>query len=240
MLRKFALLAILAGLIAAPGFGQELPDDPGHNLFRFKGPGDYNRRIFYADKLEFSLESGYLPVNIPFVFDFVTNSPYTTWPLRYTLVPNIASLRWQFDDIDGPWIFRGNSDASFSAEYVAIPRGPETRYLAFNFGLRRNFVPRNSRIIPYFDARGGVGNINAKGPDGVLYAQGQDLTFTLIMSSGFRYDFNSRYGFEAAGAYNHISNFYLSDPKYPDFGINTCGAMFGFIMRIGKEHHPST
>ena len=82
----------------------------------------------------------------------------------------------------GGWKFlRGNTDFTFSGSYTDVARGPETRYFAFDYGIRRNFIPRNWRVVPYFDARGGVGNINAKGPAGVLYAQGQDLTFTLMM-----------------------------------------------------------
>ena len=127
---------------------------------------DFNRDIYYRNKLEFSLESGWLPNNIPLVFDFLVGSPYTTWPLHYTLAPNIASLRWQLDGIEGPLILRGNWDFSFSGSYTAIPRGPETRYFAFDYGIRRNFIPRNWRIVPYFEMRGGVGDINAKGPEG--------------------------------------------------------------------------
>src|SRR5579863_5526972 len=69
---------------------------------------DFNRDIYYRNKLEFSLETGWLPNNIPFVFDFLVGSGYTTWPLHYTLVPNIASLRWHIDNIWGRSIFRGN------------------------------------------------------------------------------------------------------------------------------------
>ena len=75
-----------------------------------------------------------------------------------------------------------------------IPRGPETRYAAFDVGVRRNFVQRNWRIVPYFEIRGGLGWIDAKGPKGVLYAQGQHFTFTIMAGSGVRYNFNPRYG----------------------------------------------
>jgi Lipid A 3-O-deacylase (PagL) len=187
---------------------------------------DFNRDIYYRNKLEFSLETGWLPINIPFVFDFVVDSPYTTWPLRYTMVPNIASLRWHVDGIDHAWIFRGNWDFTFSGSYTAIPRGAETRYFAFDYSIRRNFVPPRSRIVPFFDMRGGIGDINAKGPDGVLYAQGQNLTFTLMLGSGARYDFSPRTSVEAGAEYMHVSNAYLSQPKYEDFGIN---------VRIGKQ-----
>src|ERR1700687_1973311 len=49
---------------------------------------DFNEDIYYKNKLEFSLETGYLPLNIPFVYNFLTGDSYTKWPLSYTLVPN--------------------------------------------------------------------------------------------------------------------------------------------------------
>jgi Lipid A 3-O-deacylase (PagL) len=200
---------------------------------------DFNRDIYYRNKLEFSLETGWLPINIPFVFDFVIHSPYTSWPLHYTMVPNIASLRWHVDGIDHAWIFRGNWDFTFSGSYTAIPRGAETRYFAFDYGIRRNFVPPRSRIAPFFDMRGGIGDINAKGPDGVLYAQGQNMTFTLMLGSGARYNFSPRTSLEAGAEYMHVSNAYLSQPKYEDFGINVWGPFVGFNVRIGKPKHPT-
>jgi hypothetical protein len=195
---------------------------------------DFNRDIFYKNKLEYSVETGWLPNNIPFVFDFVVGSKYTTWPLHYTLVPNLLSVRWQLDNIWGWKVFRGNTDFSFSGSYTAIPRGAETRYFAYDYGIRRYFIPPRSRVVPYVEGRGGIGTINAKGPHGVEYAQGQNMTFTLMVGSGARYSFSPRYGVSAGATYMHVSNFYLSEPRYEDFGINVWGAMAGFYMRIGK------
>jgi Lipid A 3-O-deacylase (PagL) len=196
---------------------------------------DFNEDIYYKNKLEFSQETGYLPINIPFVYNFLTGDTYTRWPLDYTLVPNIASLRWQLGNITGgPRILRGNTDFSFSGSYTAIPRGPETRYFAFDFGIRHNFVPRRWRVAPYFEMRGGIGNIDAKGPDGVKYAQGEDLTFTYMMGSGARYNFSPRYSFAAGATYMHVSNFGLSNPAVTNFGINVWGPIFGFYTRLGK------
>lgn len=205
----------------APVYTQKLPD--------------FNRDIYYRNKLEFSLETGWLPNNIPFVFDFLVHSPYTTWPLHYTLVPNIASLRWHVDNIWGWGPLRGNTDMTFSGAYTAIPRGAETRYFAFDYGLRHNFVRPRWRVVPYFEGRGGVGNINAKGPRGVSFAQGQNTTFTLMMGAGARYNFNPKWAVNAGMTYMHVSNFYLSEPKYLDFGINVYGAIVGVNMRLGKE-----
>jgi hypothetical protein len=129
---------------------------------------DFNRDIYYRNKVEFSLETGWLPNNIPFPFDFLVGDPYNTWPLNYTLAPSIASLRWHIDNVWGRSMFRGNTDMSFSGSYTAIPRGAETRYFAFDYGIRRNFVQPRWRVAPYFEGRGGIGNINAKGPKNSL------------------------------------------------------------------------
>jgi hypothetical protein len=136
--------------------------------------------------------------------------------------------------INGPWILRGNTDLTVTLSFTAIPRGAETRYGAFDLGVRRNFVHRNWRTAPYFETRVGAGYIDAQGPHGVENAQGQDFTFTLMVGFGARYNFNPRYSTSVGATYMHISNAYLSEPKYPDFGINVCGPMVGFNMRLGK------
>jgi hypothetical protein len=195
---------------------------------------DFNRDIFYKNKLEFSVESGWLPINIPFVYDFLVDSAYTANPLPYTMIPNLVGVRWQRGDIKGPVVLRGNWDFSFSGSYTDVERGPETRYFAFDFGIRRNFVPRRWRATPYFEMRGGLGAINAKGYK-VTYGQGQDFTFTHMIGSGVRYNFNSRWSATAGLNYMHVSNFYLSEPKIEDYGINVYGPMFGLNIRMGKE-----
>jgi len=198
---------------------------------------DLGRRIYYKNKIEFSLDGGWLPINIPFVFDVFLGDGYTMTNLRYTLVPIVASVRWQVDDVGGPWVFRGNWDIEASAAVTLIPRGPESRYIAWIMGFRRNFVPRRGRIAPYFDGRLGLGNIDAKEPLGVLYAQGQDFTFTMNMGSGVRYNFNSRYSISAGLNWMHISNLYLSEPKFANYGINVYGPMFGVNVRLGRLGH---
>ncbi len=201
---------------------------------------DFNEEIYYKNKLEFSFESGWLPINIPFVFDFLLGDGYNKTPLNYTLVPNIASLRWQFDDVGGPSILRGNWDLSFSGAIVAIPRGPETHYVAYIMGIRRNFVQPRWRIAPYLDGRLGLGLINAKEPLGVLFAQGEDFTFTLNVGSGIRYNFNPRFSISAGVNYMHISNLYLSEPQYPNYGINVYGPIAGIDIRLGRSKHDAS
>lgn len=200
---------------------------------------DINRDIYYRNRLDLALDVGWHPVNIPFIYDFAVGDSYNMTPLKYTLVPIIASLRWQVTNVGWPSFLRGNMDFTFSGSITAIPRGPETHYYAFMFGIRRNFVHPNWKAVPFFEQRGGAGMINAKEPLGVLFAQGQNLTFTYNMGAGVRYSFNSKYSFSAGMNYMHISNGYLSQPQFTNYGINVYGPMFGFDMRLGRPHHAS-
>lgn len=200
---------------------------------------DRNADIYYRNRTEFSLDVGYHPLNIPFIYDFAVGDSYNRPPLNYTLVPIIASLRWQVTNVGWPWILRGNMDFTFSGSITAIPRGPETHYYAFMFGIRRNFVHPTWKAVPFFEQRGGAGMIDAKEPLGVLFAQGQNLTFTYSLGVGVRYNFDTKYALSAGVNYMHISNGYLSEPQFYNYGINVYGPMFGFEMRLGKPRHAS-
>jgi len=200
---------------------------------------DRNLDIYYRNRREFSLDVGWHPVNIPFIYDFAVGDNYNMTPLKYTLVPIIASLRWHVTNVGWRWIFRGNMDFTFSGSVTAIPRGPETHYYSFDFGIRRNFVYRNWKVVPFFEQRGGIGIINAKEPLGVLFAQGQNLTFTYDLGVGARYNIDSKYSFSAGMNYMHISNGYISEPQFTNYGINVFGPMFGVDVRLGKPHHAS-
>jgi hypothetical protein len=198
-------------------------------------PVDSNSEVYYRNKVELSMEMGVLPINIPFAFDALVGGDYSQNPLHYTLVPVFPSLRWQMGKINGPWILRGNTDLTVTFSVTAIPRGPENLYDAFDLGLRRNFVHRNWKVAPYFETREGAGFINAQEPYTTNgYGQGQNFTFTLAVGFGARYNFNGKYSAEVGGMYMHVSNLYLSEPKYDDNGINVCGPWIGFNMRLSK------
>ena len=219
---------------SALSMGRVSKTQPSDEVSQASKPADFSTDIYYRNKLEFSLQTGVLPINIPFVFDAFVGGDYSQRPLHYTLVPIFPSLRWQIDSVKGPGILRGNTDVTATLSITAIPRGPETHYEAFDLGLRRNFVQRNWKIAPYSELRLGAGFIDAKGPTGVAYAQGQDFTFTLMLNGGLRYNFDSRYSMEVGAAYMHVSNAYLSEPKYVDHGINVCGPVVGFNVRLGR------
>ncbi len=231
---NFITLVLVCLTPIVRSMGQDLNDPPRVEVSRVLKPADFNTDIYYRNKLEFSEEVGVLPFNIPFAFDVFVGGNYKQNPLHYTLVPMFSSLRWQMGKVNGPWILRGNTDLTVSLSFTAIPRGAETRYGAFDLGVRRNFVHRNWRTAPYFELRGGAGFIDAQGPHGNGLAQGQDFTFTLMVGSGARYNFNPRYSMAFGISYMHVSNAYLSEPKYIDNGINVYGPMVEFNMRVGK------
>ena len=212
---------------------------PSQKVSKISPPDDFTEEIYYRNKLEFSLDAGWLPINIPFPFDVFEGDSYDLYPLRYTLVPIVASLRWHLDDIGSPWILRGNWDLTVSGSFTAIPKGAETRYFSYDMGLRRNFVPRHWRASPYVDLRLGLGNIDAKGPLGVYFAQGQNFTFTCNLGSGVRYNFSPRYAISAGLNWMHISNNNLSEPLYSNYGINVYGPMVGIDVQLRRHRRGS-
>ena len=232
-IRNLILIVLVSLSYSSAALGQDSTGYASERILQVSKSSDLDS-IYYNNKREFSLEAGWLPINIPFVFDCFLGDSYNRTPLQYTLAPILASLRWQLGDVRGPGILRGTFDLSFSGAFTWIPRGPETHYWAYDMGIRRNFVRRKLRTAPYFDIRLGVGRIDAKEPKGVTWAQGQDLTFTFMMGSGVRYNFNSTYAISVGMNYMHVSNLYLSEPRFPNYGINVYGPMVGLDMRLGK------
>ena len=192
---------------------------------------DFNSDVYYKNKLEFSLESGYLPINIPFAFDVFVGGDYAQNPLHYTLVPIFPSLRWQMGGVHGPGILRGNTDLTATVSATFIPRGPENHYAAFDLGFRRNFVQPNWRVAPYFEVRVGAGIIDAQGLHGKCQRPRAGLHLhSYEMALPLRYNFNGRYSMALGATYFHVSNAYLSEPKYDDNGINVWGPWIGVNM----------
>jgi hypothetical protein len=227
-MRKLTLLTlVLVGLtLSAPSFAQEVQRQPTSPTPLLPEPADSNSKIYYKNKLEIAFDAGLLPYNMPCLFNFVQGDKWWGPPLHYTLVPLSLSLRWHLYDPCGPSFLRGNIDITFSGSYTVIPRGPESLYAAFISGVRYNFVQSNCRIAPYIEGRAGLGYTDSKSRDGVLYAQGQDFTFTIILGGGIRYNFNPRYSASVGITYMHISNAFLS--KAYNYGINVYGPTIGF------------
>lgn len=182
-----------------------------------------------------------LPFNTPLlVGPLIGDSfkrPPKGWSPYYTLIPGILSLRWQLYDPRGPSFLRGNTDFTFGGVYTAITEGPESVFVGPLIGLRYNFVQPNWRMVPYVELRGGLGYTDAKGPGEVAHhkpdiGQGQDFTFTFLIGAGWRYNFSPRYSASLGVEYMHVSNMYLSEPKYYNHGINVAGPIVGFNVGL--------
>ena len=193
---------------------------------------DLNAAYYYKNKIDISLEGGYLRENVPFMFDFLVGDAYITEFMQYTMVPVFASVDWQMSKVSGPLFLRGAWDATFGGTAASVARGPESKFFGYHMGLRRDFIQPRWRVVPYLDGRVGVGHIDARGPQGVLGAQGQDLVFSLNISSGVRYQLTRHFALSGGVGYMHISNLYLSLPRYANNGINVVGAMVGVHMRL--------
>ena len=231
-LQRLIIIALLSLFLSDPSFADDQKKLPSNIPPGNQEPSDFNDQIYYKNKLELSFDMGLLPYNMPFVFNYLTDGNWDKLPRDYTLVPLILSLRWQLYNVNGPLFLRGNCDLTFSGSYTIIPQGPESRYAAYMMGIRYNFVQRNWRVAPYIEGRVGVGFVDAKGPEGVKWAQGQDLTFNFNLGAGVRYNFNPRYSVSAGIMYMHISNLYLSEPKYGNYGINVFGPTVGFNVAL--------
>jgi hypothetical protein len=201
--------------------------------------GDFNREIYYRNKLELSFDTGYLPFNTPLILGPLIGDKFqrhANLP-NYVIVPLMSSLRWQLYDIKGRSFWRGNTELSLSGSYNVIVHGPESYYASIGSGVRYNFVQPEWRIVPYSEMRIGLGFTDAAQPYQVAHnerpnGQGQDFTFTFIFGSGVRYNFSPRYSMAAGIEYMHISNAYLSEPQYYNHGVNVVGPSLEFNFAL--------
>ena len=71
----------------------DAPASPSVSAPKLKRP-DFNDDIYYRNKVEFSLETGALWINLPFIFDVFEGGDYSTNMLHYTLIPIFPSFHW--------------------------------------------------------------------------------------------------------------------------------------------------
>ena len=120
----FFILTLACLTISTMALGQGSKDEFSDESLLRSGRADFNREIYFKHKLEFSLDAGWLPNNMPFIFNPLMGETWARTPLDYTLVPLIVSLRWHWGNVAGPSFIRGNTDLTFSGSYTVIPRGP--------------------------------------------------------------------------------------------------------------------
>jgi hypothetical protein len=77
-IRNLVLFNLLLACLTHPtlSLGQDSTSQPSDEILRDSKPADFNRSTYYKNKLEFSLETGWLPINVPFAFDFLLGDGY--------------------------------------------------------------------------------------------------------------------------------------------------------------------
>src|ERR1022692_3911294 len=97
-IRNLTLFILVLGYLTltAPSLGQDSTSQPAAETARNSGRSDFNKEIYYKNKLEFSLETGWLFINIPFPSDVFLGDGYTETPFKSPLVPFLLLF-------DGKW-----------------------------------------------------------------------------------------------------------------------------------------
>ncbi|SRR6266571_3785925 len=149
-------------------------------------------------RFELALESGYL-------FG-VINPPQT-----YQIGAEFLTARVRWGVLDRTDWLRGYNQFYVSAIAEPIFKGIENHYFGLNFGVRYNFVPPGSRLVPYVSGGLGLGWIDSH-PE-VPGGQGQDFTFNILSAAGLAYTIDDRWTVNAGVLYQHLSNGGQTDPN---------------------------
>jgi len=122
----------------------------------------------------------------------------------------------------GPGILRGNTEIFMGLNGGGYANGPGS-WIAPGVLLaaQYNFVPVDSRWIPFIGVNGGFVFIdNALEPNYV----GSEFNFTWSPYIGIRCFINDKWSIQATANYNHMSNF---DTTANNHGIDAVGGMLG-------------
>ena len=65
-------------IVASDSTGES--NEPPLVVRRREWKPDFNKAVFFRHKLEFSLDVGWLPINVPFPFDVFEGDPYDLYP----------------------------------------------------------------------------------------------------------------------------------------------------------------
>jgi lipid A 3-O-deacylase len=122
-----------------------------------------------------------------------------------------------------PSLLRGNFEAILDLSYALINQGPGNYWAGIAALIRYNFIPPNSRWIPYVQVGAGIVNTDAY-KDESQDAIGEAIEFTPQASLGIRYFFKENWSLNIEGGFLHISNANLADRNT---GLNFFGGFIG-------------
>ena len=146
-------------------------------------------------------------------------------PNHYVTNPQVLTLRWQPRPTEQffhtPFTFA--HQFGVGAVIVPIWQGPEHHYFGLAISTRLIYGKTGSRFSVYLDGQFAVGDIDSSGPP---HGQGEDLTFSALVSAGVQYQITPRQRISFGLLYEHFSNGGLSEPQEPNIGLNLLGPKF--------------
>jgi hypothetical protein len=137
---------------------------------------------------------------------------------------NAIRLGWILNNVGQKESFlRGNIEAMLEVSHSVIYKGPGTYWAGITALIRYNFLPPDSKWIPYIQGGSGIVYTNAY-KDYSQDAIGQQIEFTPQVSLGFRYFLKKGWSVDFEGILHHISNASLADRNA---GLNSFGGFIG-------------
>jgi lipid A 3-O-deacylase len=132
------------------------------------------------------------------------------------------------------FLLRGNLEAMIEVSHAFIHQGPGSYWAGITALIRYNFMPPDSKWIPYVQAGTGVVHTDAHKDHG-QDAIGQATEFNPQASLGIRYFFKEKWAVSFEGVFQHISNANLADRNA---GLNFFGGFIGISYLFDRSGMP--
>lgn len=148
-------------------------------------------------------------------------SPFIASTVRPTVDYALAEAQYGFmvSDVAGPGIFRGNVELLPAVFGAGIWENTGHYIAGGTLWFRYNFVPQNSRIIPYFQVGGGWTFMDID-----HRYDGENFNFNVDGGAGVRYFIKPKVSLNLEYRFQHISN---ADLWKHNIGLNAQGPILG-------------
>lgn len=175
----------------------------------FTAPGFSLEDAFHGGRNELSLNTG------------VMFSPFISTAHRPTVDYVFGAVQYGFmlNDVAGSGPLRGNFELAPEAFGAGIYENTGHYIAGGTLYLRYNFVPRASRIVPYFQVGGGWTFMDID-----HRYDGKNFNFNVDGSAGLRYFIKPRVSLNLEYRFQHISNANLWEHN---IGLNSQGPVLG-------------
>jgi hypothetical protein len=138
---------------------------------------------------------------------------------RVDYVTGFGQVGYMLNHVGGPGIFRGNVELALEAFGSGIWESTGTYNAGGTLWTRYNFVPHESRLVPYVQL-----GLGAESMDINHIYDGHNVNFNVDLAAGARYFVTPRFSLNAELRFQHFSN---ADTASRNIGLNSVGPIFG-------------